>query len=156
MAMNRPGAKLAAASLVASVGRLRNWRMRSFRCTGGSKESLCKTGGSVAATRSICGPAGLSKPSTCRDRAGCVPVVLLYTSTELGEGLLSLRDNSASVMPRCKALISRYFTYLSINNLPHDIISRPLLPLARNRKVFRRFRAGSPEWTGHNSHKRMS
>ena len=28
MAMNRPGAKLAAASLVASVGRLRNWRMR--------------------------------------------------------------------------------------------------------------------------------
>ena len=28
MAMNRPGAQLAAASLVASVGRLRNWRMR--------------------------------------------------------------------------------------------------------------------------------
>ena len=38
--MNRPGAKLAAASLVASVGRLRNWRMRSFRGTGGSKENL--------------------------------------------------------------------------------------------------------------------
>jgi hypothetical protein len=28
---------------------------------------------------SIYGPAGLSKPSTWRDRAGCVPVVLLYT-----------------------------------------------------------------------------
>jgi hypothetical protein len=28
IAMNRPGAQLAAASLVASVGRLRNWRMR--------------------------------------------------------------------------------------------------------------------------------
>ena len=62
MAMNRPGAKLAAASLVASVGWLHNWRIRSSDDRAEVKNLFTKLGGPVAATRTICGPAGLSKP----------------------------------------------------------------------------------------------
>jgi hypothetical protein len=79
MAMNRPGAQLAGGFLVASVGRLRNWRMRGSDDRAEVKNLSTKPEALLPQLESICGPAGLSKPSTCRDRAGCVPVVLLYT-----------------------------------------------------------------------------